>query len=50
MPALGQVAPRLSCSNTRCKVSFGHVTLMLVQTVEFLGLHSGKNINDLRKL
>lgn len=50
MSALGQIAPKLSWSNTRHKVSFGHVTLMLVQTVVSLGLCGGKNINHLRKL
>lgn len=50
MSALGRMAPRLSCTNTRHTVSFGHVTLMLVQTVVFLGLHGGKNINHPRKL
>lgn len=50
MSALGQMAPKLIWSNTRHKVSFGHETLMLVQPLVFLGLHGGKNINDLGKL
>lgn len=50
MSALGPMAPRLSCSNTRPKVSLEHATFMLVQTVVFLGLHGSKNINDPRKL